>query len=749
MIQLQNHCQTQFLHKEELSRQISSLERESVNAQHGAQEQIAEEIERTYLRFTQLEADYITNCNKLEGLMNRRAQFQENLEMPVFGMNNLIHFENLRLIVPIFNYEMDQNVTLTVFWKKVLSVGTQEGWTEEGYKAVLNGLLHGSAFETYHAHKRRRLEFILKQLYDRYHKNVTILDKETTLDNLTRNDGETMQSFCVRLMILIQETAVLDPNNQVQRQDHILRTKIKQNCSQEAYLRLIRLRNEHRSMGATMSIEQIKHTVMETENNANYIHLTKPPNFQAHSMETNMTATTPTLMRNYDRSRSRSRPREDRQYSARPYSLSPRRQEDWNILRHRQRSQTPDRRQRRETTPSQAYEKSNNAEFVTDKSAELRSRLFERGQLTNKPDGQKTFHAPLVENNEPMPEAAPLLQSYKQNPTPQQTPFQHLTQQQFTPQQQNPQFNQQPTPQLQQQQYTPQAQANQQNQQYNHQNQAQQQQQQYIPPATGQQIVQQQFKKNNGYQNQMRPNDKLQQNQKYNFNNRLHNKILQQDVLLVPGYPFYQTVMLNDRCLMCNEGPPHVVSNCPQIRAASKQTQYDNYQGQNNNQQYQQRDNNYRSDPWQRQQNDYRPNPWQRQQNDYRPNPWQRTQNDYRPDPWQRNQNNYRPNQWQKPQNNYRQNNNQTNFRQNNFGQNNRQRNDQPYNQQQYNGYNNNQPRKNNDQQYGRQNNYRPNNNYRSNNNNNQQRPTNYPQVRSEADNTEVKTTQGLNSNSL
>jgi hypothetical protein len=653
---------------------------------------------------------------------------------------------------------MEHNVRLTVFWKKVISVGTQNGWSEEAYKTVLNGLLLGSAFETFHAHRRRDLEFIIKQLYDRYHKNVTILDKESMLDNLTRDNGETMQSFCVRLMILIQETAALDPNNAAQRQDHILRTKINKNCSPEACVELTKIRNRHSQYGATISVEQIKHTVMDIETNANYVHRTHAPIFQTHSMEANMSATAPPMMRNFDRSRSRSRPREERHLSGRPNSQSPRRLDDSNSLRSHQRSQTPEKNYRREPTPSMGYDKSNTAQFVRDKTAEFRSRIADRGRPTNTPERQKQFHAPLVDNNEPMPEATPLYQNYQQNPAEQQKQqipiWKHQEQIYPQPQSQSqPQTYTQPQLQSQQQfysvpppnlqQFSPHnqiiPQVNQLKNPYNQQiqtiqpfqTQAINPLQQYLLPTAGQQILQQQFKKNNNnnHQNQMRTFDKNQsQSQKQ------HSKILQQELLLAPGRPFYQSLMLNERCLLCNGGQPHVISECPRIGAASRPNY--NYSGPNNTQ-TNWRQNNYQPE---RRQNNYR------QDNNYRQNNYQTN--------WRQNnfdQNNSQTN-WR--QNNFDQNNNQTNWRQNSFDQNNRQRNDRPYYQHPYNNHyqNNQQQRQNYDQQNGRQyqnTNYGYQNYNRPRNNNySPQRQNSLTQVTSTMENKDQKT-QGSNSNSL
>jgi hypothetical protein len=622
----------------------------------------------------------------------------------------------------------------------------------------------GTAYETFYAHKDNTLEHILKQLYDRYHKNVTVLDKETQLDNLYRNDGESMQSFCVRLMILIQETASLDPDNAQQRQDHIMRQKIKTNCSREAYKKLTKIRNEHSIYGGTISMDQMKHTVMTIENNSNYVHQAKLPNFQVFSMEANMAATAPpTYTRNIDRSRSRSRSRDDRRHLGRNTSQSPGRLDDWNRLR--QRSVTPEgiQRQMTQKTP----------EFVRDKSAEFRSRSTTRGPTSNNPEGQNGFQTPLVENNEPMPEPGPA--HYDQYHTRPQQQTQTQPQQQFIPQTQH---QQQTTPQPQpQQQFIPQPQQQfipqtQQQQQTTPQPQHQQQyipqpQQQFIPQPQQQQIIpqpqqtqhqfipqtqqnqyqQQQFKQpqtqNTGtiypyitphqrhYYSQQRKafgqmdQVKPPQNTRSPYEHKQHSKILQQDVLLVPGVPFYQKMQFNERCLLCFNGPPHVVGNCPQMRATNQLQNL--YQAQNQDK-YGPRQNNYRPDY---RQTNYRPDSRQSFRNDYR------QLESYRPDAYQNQQNNYQRNYRPDQRQNYR----QENSRMENFGKNN----GQNY-RSQYSNY---------DQRYGRQ--PQPRQNYgpinqpgypRQQDNNTQQRtPSNPPTRRPE--NIESKTTQDLNTNSL
>jgi hypothetical protein len=139
MTQLANHCMSQLLAKEDLNRTIRGLEREAHHAPEASQDQIQMDIEDSVQRLNQVNADYVTNCTKLESLLRNGARFQDNLEVPEYGMNDNVEFEDLRLVVPIFNYEMENNVELLPFWKKIKSLGLQRGWSENSYKTVLNG----------------------------------------------------------------------------------------------------------------------------------------------------------------------------------------------------------------------------------------------------------------------------------------------------------------------------------------------------------------------------------------------------------------------------------------------------------------------------------------------------------------------------------------------------------------------------------------------------------------------------------
>ena len=720
MIQLRDHVKAQLLSRDSINTLIHSLEREAHHAVDEDLQQIRDDTRHARQRLFQIEADLQTDSDKLEALVLLRGQFEENLEIPRFGLNNEVEFDNLRLIVPTFNYEMDHCVPIKIFWKKLISFGIYNRWSEQSFKSALSGLLQGTSFETFYNSRDEPLATIANQLYDRYHKQVTVLDKETELENLNRNDGETMQSFCVRLMILIHETAILDPQNAQQRQDHILRTKIKQQCSREAYNKLTKIRTQHSKAGATLTIEQIKHIVMDVEQNSNYIHQSRQPPIHTHAIEANMTARTPpTFSREIDRSRSRSRGREQqRQRDSRSASFSRNRMQDYNALRKRpDGSLTPERQYSRAITPTRGFEKSNNTDFVRDRSVDYRSRNNDRGFTNNTPTNTKTFSAPLLEHNEPMPQTQPMFSS--QNTTqpqvaqPQQKTIQENQQQQFQPQQQYiPQ-----TTQPQQIQYIPQPIPQ---QQYQTPNIPQPQQQNFTkqntPHQTEYPVTQYKQQNPNQYQNKSNQyQNQYKQQNKFQNQNKQQSRILQQQLLLTNGNPFFQSVSLSDLCLICNGCAPHAISDCPQLMVPNRQMLQNNYVQQNNNRQNPVRQNNFRPD--------YRPN----YGNNFKYNNYGQTskQNNYR--------NDYRQNSYsQNRQYNNRQTNQQTYGRQNN----NRQYNNGNYNQ-----------RNDGRQQYEQ--NYRQNNNRQYNNYNNRQKQINYSQANTTpANETNVKPTQALNATS-
>ena len=181
----------------------------------------------------------MTELTKKLTEMNRLVSNQsESLQAPVFGVNHEVNIEQLRLHVPTFG-DSASKISISTFWKKLLTFVESQGYSEQAIKTALSNLLQGNAFDLYFTIRYKSLHDILEALEGSFSDHKTILDLDLKLQSLKRERSQTLTNFMNEIHTLLMRTESLRPVGQrEQYANFILLQKLRENASPKAQVEI-------------------------------------------------------------------------------------------------------------------------------------------------------------------------------------------------------------------------------------------------------------------------------------------------------------------------------------------------------------------------------------------------------------------------------------------------------------------------------------------------------------------------------
>ena len=193
------------------------------------------------------------------------------LDLPIFGTENEVDNQKLRLQVPLFDPILN-NPTIDDFWKKLVDYGEGLEWSEVAFKKALSNLLQQEAYKLYWIMRAKSLKEILAALQGSYHNYENVMDIQKKLDTCTRKPGQSITNFMNNVHSFIYQTTMLRPGKDEAKavEKEILRNKLMANASELACSAMNRAVKKALKRGECLSYEVLLEIAKEQEHDEGF-----------------------------------------------------------------------------------------------------------------------------------------------------------------------------------------------------------------------------------------------------------------------------------------------------------------------------------------------------------------------------------------------------------------------------------------------------------------------------------------------
>ena len=220
-------------------------------------------------------ADALTACNSeiasIEAQISNSEKIIYNqkscLDLPIFGTENEVDNQKLRLQVPLFDPILN-NPTIDDFWKKLVDYGEGLEWSEVAFKKALSNLLQQEAYKLYWIMRGKSLKEILAALEGSFHNFQTVVDLQLKLDSCARQPGQSITNFMNSVSSLIYQTTMLRPGTDAETkavEKEILRKKLVDNATENAKIAIHKSVKKALKRGECLSYEVCLEIAKEAE----------------------------------------------------------------------------------------------------------------------------------------------------------------------------------------------------------------------------------------------------------------------------------------------------------------------------------------------------------------------------------------------------------------------------------------------------------------------------------------------------